>query len=308
MENEISIFRDQKAVTTAGEVTRYSTLGQKMADANVINSRRIQTNTNGTFKKVINGEQVGDAIRGEIDVIVVGMLTDVSRVFYKEKYDPNAVATLPNCWSNLGDAPEANVGDAQHANCAGCPQNIKGSGDNGTKACRYQRRLAVILPGDESGTVYQFSVPAKSLFGKGVGNVHPFESYIKFLLVNGMSPDLVITNVKYNLNAETMELQFTPVRQIDEAEYAIVQVAQAQPEAEMYTKITVAQADGVTKPAPVAQAEPVVTTTDAPVEEPVEVPAAQPIEEPVVREAEAQAKEEPPAESAVDSVLAEWGD
>lgn len=244
MSTEMSIFKQQD--TKLKEGRELSSLAQSLKTAGPT-IRRIQTNTNGTFKCIVGGEQVGDAVRGEINLIIIGALAKVSRVFYKEKYDPDKDATLPNCWSNLGDKPEEASSDKQHANCTECPQNVAGSGDNGGRACRYQRRLAVLVEGDTSGMVYQFNVPAKSLFGKGVGNVHPFESYIRYLLNNGESPDNVVTNVAYDLNADTMELQFTPLRNINDDEYAIVTAAQLTPEATSYTKLTVAQADNVAK-------------------------------------------------------------
>jgi hypothetical protein len=201
--SNVAIFKQQNAVAVSS--------GRELSDfakslASSTTSRRIQTNTNGTFKRIINGEQIGNAIRGEINLIIVGALPKVSRIYYKEKYDPNGEPTLPNCWSNLGDKPEGAAADKQHSNCADCPKNVKGSGENGSKACRYQRRISVLVEGDASGDVYQFNVPAKSLFGKGTNNVHPFESYVKFLIANGESPDNVVTNVSFDANADTMEL------------------------------------------------------------------------------------------------------
>ena len=243
MSNEVSIFRN-KDVGVPSE-RRLTKLGQSLAAAST--NRRIQTNTNGTFKKLVNGEQIGNSVRGEINVIIVNALTKVSRVFYAEQYDPNKEATIPNCWSNLGDVPEEAAPNPGHSNCADCPNNIKGSGQNGGKACRYQRRIAVLLEGDTTGDVYQFNVPAKSLFGKGTGNEHPFESYIKFLVANGESPDTVVTTIRYDDEADSMELIFSPARPITDEEFNLVQLAQTKPETDRYVRITVAQADGVTK-------------------------------------------------------------
>ena len=300
MSNNVSIFTEQTGVATAG---RQSALGAQLAASRPANNnRRIQANINGTFKKMMNGDQVGEVIRGQIDVIVVGMLTNVSRLYYKEKFDPNKEATLPNCWSNLGDKPEQGTADPQHANCADCAMNIKGSGDNGGKACRYQRRVSIMLAGDASGSVYQFNIPAKSLFGKGVGNMHPFESYVKFVVNNGMSPDLVVTNVKFDTNAETMELLFSPVREIDDAEFALVTAAQERPETDAYTKLTVAQTDGVQKLPPAAEKPaPVVVRSDEPDEDEV-------VAEPVVKAK--KKKEEAPVEAdedAFSAAIAQWG-
>ena len=299
--SNLTIFKQPGAVSTARRMP--SALAQTLAQSNTM--RRIGTNTNGTFKRIVNGEQIGDAVRGEINVIIVDALPKVSRVFYAGKYDPNAKPTLPDCWSNLGDKPEAGSPNPQANNCTECPQNIKGSGENGGRSCRFQRRIAVLVEGDPTGEVYQFNVPAKSLFGKGSGNVHPFESYVKYLLANGESPDTVVTNISYDLNADSMELLFTPLRSIDEDEYQMVKAAQADPETKKYIQLTVAQTDGAKAPAPkaIAAPEPVqqVTRSDEPEEE------AEIIEEPVKRTAK---KEEPAVENKEDlaAILDAWGD
>ena len=297
MSNDVSIFTGQTGVSTE---RRQSALAQKLATTSTGSSRRIQANINGTFKKIVNGEQVGNAIRGEFNAIVVGMLTNVSRIYYKEKFDPNKEATLPNCWSNNGDKPEAGASDPQHGNCADCPRNIKGSGENGGKACRYQRRVSLLLEGDESGTVYQFNIPAKSLFGKGTGNIHPFESYVKFLVNNNMSPDLVVTNISFDSNAETMELVFSPVREVSDAEYELVLAAQERPETEMYTKLTAAQTDGVSKTPKLDKPAPVVTRSEEPEEEEVTEP---------VKRTKKKEEETPAADSddPLASIIDEWG-
>lgn len=207
-------------------------------------NRRIQINTNGTFRRVINGQQIGNAIRGEFTAIVVGMLPKVSRKFYAGAYDPNAKAKLPECWSNLGDKPEEGAGDKQSANCATCPQNVKGSAQGNRRACRFERRIALILPGLGS-EIYQFSIPAGSLFGDGDHKVHPFEGYVKYLTANNASIDRVVTKIAYDLDAQTTTLKFSPARPITRDELALVHEAQADPACDRATKLTVAQTDGV---------------------------------------------------------------
>lgn len=242
--SNLTIFKQQNAVATSQRGV--SDLTKSAASS--VTTRRIQTNTNGTFKRLVNGEQIGKAIRGEFNAIIVNFLPKPSRQYYAGKYDPDAKGTMPDCWSNLGDKPEAKAENPQGANCATCPMNVDGSGENGKgKACRFQRRVAVLLEGDESGDLYQFNIPAKSLFGKGTGNTHPFESYIRYLVANEHSIDYVVTNIAYNLDAETMELQFTPVRPINDEEYELVVSAQSDPEAQRIVQMTVAEADGVTK-------------------------------------------------------------
>ena len=302
--SNLSIFKESGAVSTSGK-RELTGLAKTLAATN--NMRRIATNTNGTFKRMINGEQIGNAIRGEFNAIIVDALPKVSRTFYAGKYDPNAKATLPDCWSNLGDKPEASASNKQHSNCADCPQNVKGSGENGGRACRFQRRIAILIAGDPTGEVYQFNVPAKSLFGKGNGNVHPFESYVKYLLGNGESPDTVVTNISYDLNADSMELLFTPLRGISDEEYALVVAAQADPETKKYVQLTVSAADAAAKPAakvePKPEPKPAVTRSEEPDDED-EAPA-----EPVKRSAKPTAVEEAPAATGdLASIVSAWGD
>lgn len=226
--SNLAIFKNPGAV--AASALPPSKLGQQIAENSIGGYNRIATNTNGTFKRIINGEQVGKAIRGEFNAIIVDMLEKPSREFYAGQYDPDAKGTMPDCWSLLGDKPDAKAGNRQAANCASCPKNIDGSGQNGKgKACRFKRKIALLLEGDTSGEVYQFNVPAKSLFGKGSGSTHPFESYCRFLVNNGAAPDRVVTTIAYNLDAETMELNFTPDRYINEDELELVERAQANP-------------------------------------------------------------------------------
>ena len=146
--SNVTIFKNQTSVST--NTRALSDLARSLAPKRSITSRRIQTNINGTFKRLINGEQVGNPVRGELNVIILDLLPKVSRTFYKEDFDPNKESTLPDCWSNLGDRPEAAAPNPQAKNCADCPMNIKGSGKNGARACRFQRRISVLVEGDAS--------------------------------------------------------------------------------------------------------------------------------------------------------------
>jgi hypothetical protein len=254
----VTIFESQSALPV---VRRQSRLADKMGTGGG-GLRRIQTATNGTFRRIVGGEKIGKSATGAIDVIIVDMLSDVSRQFYAAKYDPDAPPTLPDCWSNMGVKPEAAASNKQASACNSCPKNVEGSGSNGKgRACRFLRRLAVLIVGDPSGEVYQLNVPAASLFSKGVGNIHGFESYKNFLRANGEGVDTVVTRVMYDSEADTMKLKFQPIRQLTAEEDALVTAAQEDPETERYTKLTAAEADGVTKTAP---ATPAVTAAVAP--------------------------------------------
>jgi len=137
---------------------------------------------------------------------------------------------------------------------------VVGSGTNGKgRACRFQRRIALLLENDSTGEVYQLNVPSTSLFGEGDKHTHPFEGYIKHLVNNGFSPDYVVTTISYDEDSPTMKLRFTPSRPITEEELAMVKEAQADPATKRLVQLTVAQADGATQtkaaPAPAPAAD-----------------------------------------------------
>tara|TARA_Y100000389_G_scaffold204517_1_gene257605 strand:+ start:3046 stop:3939 length:894 start_codon:yes stop_codon:yes gene_type:complete len=293
--SDVTIFQN-KSVAVDGS-NELSDLAKSFLTTTSSNqSRRIQTNTNGTFKKIINGEQIGGAVRGEFRAVIIGALPKVSRIFYKSKFDPSKEATLPNCWSNLGDKPEELASDKQSGNCATCPQNIKGSGENDSRACKYQRRVSLLLENEFNGEVYQFNIPAKSLFGKGDKNVHPFESYIKYVISNNESPDRVVTKIAFDPDADTMELNFSAERILSEDEIQVVKAAQQRPETDRYTKITVAQTDG--KKAPVSIEKPKVVRAEEPEDEVIQEP---------VKKEKRKAAAKPKAKDDLAEVLDAWG-
>jgi hypothetical protein len=288
--SNISIFQQQNTVATNREV---SELSKALADSGGGSTTRRITMSKGVFRRIVNGKEAGKVKDGFLNVIVINALPKVSRQFYATAFDPDAAPTLPDCWSNQGDVPDPKAANAQSASCATCPQNIDGSGTNGKgRACRFNRRIAVLLENDMSGDIYQFNIPAKSLFGKGVGNTHPFESYIKFLPANGESIDRIITQIAFDENETADVLKFTPVRHLTDDEIDVVETAQSTQESKRVIQLTVAQQDGVVKlPPAVAKA-----------------PAEEVVDEPVVKRA--KKAEVPPAapKAKLADVVSAWSD
>lgn len=296
--SNITIFEEPNSLPT---VRRESRLADKISSGNSL--RRIQTNTNGTFKRIVGGEQIGKAAPHELNVIIVDMLKDVSREYYASAYDPDGKATLPDCWSAEGRAPDAKASNRQAASCATCPQNIDGSGDKGRgKACRFKRRIAVLVEGDPTGDIYQMSLAAKSLFGKGTGNVHPFESYCNFLKANGEAPDTVVTKVMYDLEADTLTLKFKAVRHLTQEEADLVDTAFASGEAQRYIQLTTAEVDGVSAKPVAAKA------IEAPKPSVFDEPEEEVAEEPVKRAPKKTAVEAPAEEKELSALLDDWAD
>ena len=293
--SNISIFKQESSPVVGREV---SELSKALAGANNNTSRRI-TMAKGVFRRIVNGKEAGKIKGGSMNVIVVNALPKVSRQYYASSFDPDAAPTLPDCWSNLGDVPDAKAANPQASSCANCEQNIDGSGTGGKgRACRFNRRVAVLLEGDMTGDVYQFNIPAKSLFGKGTGNTHPFESYIKFLPANGESIDRIITQISFDEDVTADVLKFTPVRHLSDEEIDVVEAAQGSPDSKRVVQLTVAQQDGVVKLPPAAKTPPVVRE-EVQVEE---------VQEPVKRPS--KKAEAPPAapKAALADVISAWSD
>jgi len=231
--SDLVLFEDNSNLPT---IRRKSRLAEKIVTGASL--RRIQTNTNGTFKRIVGGEQIGRAVPHQLNVIVVDQSAEVGRSYYAEAYDKDAQAKAPDCWSNDGRMPDESAPNKQASSCKSCPMNVVGSGARGKgKACRYRRHLAVMVEGDPSGEVYQLGVPGKSLFGEPVGNDFPYEAYCRYLKANGEGPDSVVTKVMYDTDADSLTLKFRALRHLTQEESDLVDVAAADPDTARYTLI-----------------------------------------------------------------------
>lgn len=227
---------------------------------------------NGIFRKVVGGEEMGK-VKGAINAIIVNASPKVGRIFYAKQWTPEAEPTAPDCFSNDGQAPDANAANPQASRCDECQQNIKGSGMGNSKACRYSRRIAMTLEEDFGtsleGRVYQMNLASKSLFGDSVGdNTHPFESYTKYLANNGKSLDYVVTQISFNEDNDNQSVLFTPLRFINKQEFGVTSTLGSKPEVQKMVVMTPYQADMSGRApkleAPKVKAAPAADADDAP--------------------------------------------
>ena len=185
-------------------------------------------------------------------------------------------------------------------------KNIKGSGMGNSKACRYSRRIAVLLEDDFGtpleGEVYQMNLASKSLFGESPSdNTHTFENYVKYLGNNGKSLDWYITKLSFNEDNDNQSLLFTPVEHIKRGHYDVVTKVGNTPMVQKMITMTPYQAQtgkANSLPAPAAPA-PQASTPKAVAEE---------IPEPTKRESKKAEVPSPAAKRDLDSVLKAWGD
>jgi hypothetical protein len=253
------------------------------------------------FRLIHEGKQIAAVDERYLDVVVVNAAEKISRTFYAGAWDPENPAP-PDCWSADGDRPDASAASPQSPTCATCPQNIKGSGQGESRACRFNQRLAVVLANDLNGDVLQLQLPATSIFGKAEGDNHPLQSYARLLAAQSISPEMVVTRMKFDTQKESPKLFFKPLRWLTDDEHATAVEKGQSEDAKRAVTMTVAQTDKLDKPVmPVLEGKPPVAKKAKP---PKAQEEADEVDEPELRKEESA----PPAAKKSDlaSVVADW--
>jgi len=258
------------------------------------------THKNGIFRKMVGQEEMGKT-KGALDVIIVNASPAVGRIFYMKQWTPDAEPTAPDCFSNNGRTPDAKAANPQSDRCDTCSQNIKGSGQGSSKACRFSRRLAVALVDDFGtaleGEVYQINLASKSLFGDSVGeNTAPFETYAKYVANNGKSIDWIITRITSNEDNDNQSILFTPVGHINKAQYAVTSELATKEEVKRLVVMTPYQAESAGNKALAAPKAAAVVEDGEEVEAPKKRPSVK------------ASTEAPAPKKNLDSVVKAWSD
>jgi hypothetical protein len=215
-----------------------------------LGSRRISIKGN-VFREYIGGKEYRVSEERSMNVVIIKAAPKVSRVFYSGTYVEGETVS-PTCWSSDSQRPDEKVKDKQSATCLNCPQNIKGSGQGDSRACRYQQRLAVVVDGEvDREEVYQLVLPPTSVFGDGEKGKLPLQAYARHLKNHGTPITGVVTEMRFDTASPTPKLVFKPVRPVTEDEFNTIQRLKDSQEANNAVTMTVAQTDGVKdKPKP----------------------------------------------------------
>jgi hypothetical protein len=268
----------------------------------------------GVFRLVAGGKEIAAIDERHLDVIIVKAAPKVNRIFYAKAYDSENI-TGPDCWSNDGEKPDAGAQNKQSQTCISCPQNQAGSGQNNSRACRYQQRLAVVLESNPTGDVLQLTLPATSVFGKEDGDKRPLQAYARHLALftPPVSPEMIVTRMRFDTKAESPKLFFHPVRWLNDDEYAVVQEQAASTDASRAVVMTVAQTDGVKQSAPLSLPgkAPVVEEEEAPKPKAAKKPKVEVADEdsePEVRKEAAKPTAVPEKKSKLADIVSDWDD
>jgi hypothetical protein len=248
----------------------------------------------GVFRLIAGGKEIAAIDERFLDVVIVKAAPKVARVFYAAKYDKDAGGAAPDCQSNDGDKPDPKSKAVQSDTCASCANNVAGSGQGNSRACRYQQRLAVVLANDIEGNVMQLSLPATSIFGKEEGDKRALQAYARWLVAQGVDPSTVVTRMNFDTASESPKLLFKAMRWLTDDEFA--QATEQGTTSEAVKAVTMdagsmdmgKPADALKGKAPAAKARPIADLIDEDEEAAVPAPApkAKAKPAPVVEEAE----------------------
>ena len=209
-----------------------------------LGARRISIK-GGVFREFIGGKEYRVSEERSMNVVIIKAAPKVSRIYYAGSYTEGETVS-PTCWSSDSQRPDEKVKEKQSATCLTCPQNIKGSGQGDSRACRYQQRLAVVLDGEiDKEEVYQLVLPPTSVFGDGEKGKLPLQAYARHLKNHGTPITGVVTEMRFDTASPTPKLVFKPVRPVTEDEFEIIQKLKDSSEATAAITLTVAQTDGV---------------------------------------------------------------
>lgn len=195
----------------------------------------------GVFRMIVGGEEIAKNEERGINLVFVAAAPSVGRTYYTGVYE-EGVATAPACWSADGRTPDAAVERPQASSCATCPQNIKGSGQGESRACRYSRRFAVVLEGDIGGNVYRLQLPATSLFGEAKNEKMPMTAYAKFLAGHQVPMSGIVTEARFDTEAAVPVLRFRAVRPLTKEELGVARAQAVSDDAQQAVEVKFAAA------------------------------------------------------------------
>ena len=266
----------------------------------------------GVFREMLGKKEHRISEERYINVAVVRVAEHNSRQYYPGAYIEGQTSA-PLCWSSDGQRPDLDSRGKQSPTCAACPQNVKGSGQGESRACRTQRRIAVVIESEiDRCEVYQLICPATSVFGEGEPSKMPLQRYAQHIRSHNTPITKIITEVRFDTNSTQPKLTFKAVRPLTAGEYAIVKGLRDSPEAVRAIQLTAAQAEGIKSSATPTMVQLPLFANDelesaAPVAKPIRVVATKPVEAEIAEPKKAISKKPAPEPKLAD-LIGEWDD
>lgn len=169
-------------------------------------------------RKIIPNPKDPESPATYIEVVLVKVNKNLSKVWYATGYVEGAEAKKPDCYSANGVSPELDSEKPQSKTCATCKNNQWGSkiteGGKKAKLCTDTVRMAIAKP-DLLNDPYLIRVPPATIRALG--------EYGQMLAKRGVAYNMVVTRIAFDQAEATPKLTFKPVGLLDEASYAKVQ-------------------------------------------------------------------------------------
>lgn len=236
----------------------------------------------GVWRLMSGSNEIAKNEDRAMNFIILAAAPAVSRTYYAGKYEEGKDAA-PACWSADGVKPNEEVPaeSRQCSNCAQCPQNIAGSGEGNSRACRYSQRLAVAVENDTEGNVYRLQLPAKSIFGRPEGDKMALQAYAKFLAGHSVPITGVVTEARFDTAEAVPVIKFRAVRPLNREEWEFTKGLAAGEDAQraIEFKMVVKPKDNAPKNPLYAEPAAAVAPAPAPVRAKPAAPAVAPAEE-----------------------------
>lgn len=234
MSTDLDIFSQSTSVAHAKRDDGFT----NKITAATITSKSISI-INNKFRLMVNGKEISRSDQGFLDVVVLNV-GELNRMYYDEQYDPKAIKKpRPACWSHNSDIPDMASPKRQSDKCMTCPQNIAGSGQGKSKACRFHRFIAVVRADDMQGDIYRVKLSSTSIFGTGSDNRRPFHEYRDYVVANNETLGSVVSRMSVNEDG-TSNIGFKAVARLSDDQFEMVKNRSSEEEVIRAITLTVA--------------------------------------------------------------------
>jgi hypothetical protein len=293
----------------ASVLNKFQGIENSITDSLVSSGFRRISIDGSVFREMVGGKEVRVNEDRAMNVAIVGV-SNLSRIWYGNVQYVKGQKTKPMCWSSDAEKPSPDVPEAQRqaTSCRNCKQDIKGSGQGDSKACRFQRRIAVMLDGEiEQRKVYQITLPSTSIFGDSDNGKMPLHAYALHCKSHSTPIEAIVTELRFDTASSTPKLIFKEVRFLTDSEADVVLEMRSHEDTIRATTFNVSQMDGVIDPpkleAPKAEPKPEPKAEPKP-----EVKAEEPVEEPKKVVKKSTPAPEPVKDADLADIVGEWDD
>ena len=201
-----------------------------------------------------------------LDMIIVDANANVSRMYREDKNYNGNDPTPPDCFSDNGEGPSSMATKPQSDRCQTCKWAVRGSATSKVDgkpitACSTNQKLAVLVQGEPSNTLFEFVVTP--------GNLTPFRNYVRTVEGHKYEVEEVVTRVTFVPKSMGI-LEFAPIGVIDDETRALAGSLAGTEAARFVTGETDTPIGALPAPAPMRQitAQPE-AREEAPAPEPV---------------------------------------